>query len=701
MDEDVFNEIEEITNSEKEVVEIFENIEATEEEDTKKKKKNKKPSWFSKLPKKKKIIFITVLVVLVLGIVATVLFLFVFNKEEDKEKTEKLDIVIEKNNYRYENGTLVFLDSNDKEIGTYTCEYQDQNLCMIASYNVEENLNVPTYLNEEGEEIKFDTPVFMNRYVIIFDNENIDSENLTLYDLEKQEVLGVYVGVKRYDDKNVYLIDENGKYGLVNFEGESITNKIAFEYDYLGHISGEEKIAFKAADKSGLLNLDGSKFKENLTGTVFSYNDEGLVIVELNNTYKITGLTTEDILTDSYSYMTLKDNYIYYVNNNKLYVRLSSGEKLFEEGIELLEGTVFEDITVYDESYNLVSSDLFIEAELGTNNLEITVGDTTTSHNIYEASISANYDYVSYFGGNLYIYSDANKEEEYKMYECTNKNSVTSESTTFDNCFIATESKLLNRTNAKDTLGLIPIYGNKYVFINDMKIKSTNDNIYLVDLESNTKVNSDGYYQVDVGYYNETNNIISADASNLVVMAQKSDKKYGLLKLTNTTVAPFFEDDANGGSKNFKYSTIQLVDSVYYTKDTTGVYRLFDVAGEEITNESVEIKNEIVDYSGSYLKVKSSTGKYLVYKTDGTIVSNELTNIKLGEDKYLGVTTTDKVEVYTYADGKTNILSVSVPLLSADITFVDNTTAGFEIIFKDSEQKTIGTYQFKANGEEV
>ncbi len=702
MDEDIFKELDEDKNDIKEVIEL-ESEEIAVEDDVvmeknrkgRKGKKEKKPSWFSKLPKKKKIIIISIIVVVLLIIIGLLLYFFVFSKSETKDKIEEVNIVVEKNNYRYENGVLVFLDSNDKEIGKYECTNKDQNLCLIASYSIEENLYTSKYINEEGEEINFDTPVFSNRYVIVYDNENLDNENLTLYDLELNKSLGVYQSVKRYDDKNIYLVDENGKYGLINLEGEEPLTKIAFEYNYLGNNIGSSKIAYKLDDKSGLLNIDGTKFKENLSGTIYSYDDNGLVVLETNGSYKISGLTNTDVLKDSYSFMYIEEGYIYYVDNNMLYVRLDNGSKLYEEGIEILEGTVFDNVITYDESYKLIKSEYFIEAIVETGSLEFTMNDEEYSYNKYEALINNNYNYVNYFDKKLYIYSDAAKEEDYKIYTCENENTVDESDASFDNCFIATESKLLNRTNAKDTLGFIPIYGNKYIFINDMKPKSTSANIKLWDLDKpDAEYPIATYKSVDIGYYNDSNDIISADASNLIIMAQNLNKYYGLIKLNNTSVESLFGTE-------FIYSTIQLANDVYYTKDKDGNYRIFNKSGTEITNSEIEIKNEIVDYNGNYLKVKSGTGKYLVYKNDGTIVSNELANIKLGTDKYLGVTSDDKIEVYNYSNGKTNILSVTVPLLSSDITFVDNTTAGFEIIFKDSEQKVIGTYSFKHNGEEV
>ena len=68
-----------------------------------------------KLPKKNKIIIISICVVILLLIIGLVIFL-VTNKKHDG-KDELPSVVLAKDNYRYENGVLTILDDNDNTIG--------------------------------------------------------------------------------------------------------------------------------------------------------------------------------------------------------------------------------------------------------------------------------------------------------------------------------------------------------------------------------------------------------------------------------------------------------------------------------------------------------------------------------------------------------------------------------------------------------
>ena len=62
--------------------------------------------------------------------------------------------------------------------------------------------------------------------------------------------------------------------------------------------------------------------------------------------------------------------------------------------------------------------------------------------------------------GVLYIYKDEEKTDMLGSYSCINKNTVTSETSNYSNCFIASNDKLVN-SNEQD--GYIPIINNNYV----------------------------------------------------------------------------------------------------------------------------------------------------------------------------------------------------------------------------------------------
>ena len=75
--------------------------------------------WWQNLDKKKKIITIVLALFIFLSLVGLIFFFTL--KKDDLKEHKKPDVILEKDNYRYENGTLILLDSEDKEIVTYEC----------------------------------------------------------------------------------------------------------------------------------------------------------------------------------------------------------------------------------------------------------------------------------------------------------------------------------------------------------------------------------------------------------------------------------------------------------------------------------------------------------------------------------------------------------------------------------------------------
>lgn len=79
--------------------------------------------------------------------------------------------------------------------------------------------------------------------------------------------------------------------------------------------------------------------------------------------------------------------------------------------------------------------------------LTITYDDKEKTINIYEGAFNSNLDFVNYFDGKLYFYSDEDKENLIGKYTCKNKNDVTSKTTELTSCFVAKESKIVNETS--------------------------------------------------------------------------------------------------------------------------------------------------------------------------------------------------------------------------------------------------------------
>ncbi len=643
--------------------------------------KKKKKFSLKKLSKKGKIILCAVAGVIFLAIVAVVLFLFVFNKEEEKEEeTKEPDVILEKNNYRYENGVLIFLDKNDLEIGKYECINKDTDICMTGSYTQDLSLDVNNYMNEENEVLSFDIPIFNERYVVIKDSEE---EELIVYDLVNESEVGKFSEIKRYQDNKVIAKNLEGKYGILSFEGEESSNLVDFTYDFLGVNDLYKNIAYKIDSDNGLLDETGAKIVSKLPSDVYSYNDT-IIITKTDDEFSLYNYKAESLLDKTYDDGTILNNYAFLVESDELYIFDKDGNKLNEDGIVFTSDLT--EVSVFDNNYAKQSELLPLEVALKDEVLELTVDEKIYEINIYEGIINNKYAFVSYFDGYLYFYEDAEKTVLDIKIECTYKNVVTSSESTYDNCFIATESKDLNRVNSKDTLGFIPIYNSRYVFIMDRE-SVEDSSIKLYDLETNKKIVT--YKSVDVGYYNATGNVVAADAANLMIMASNTNGKFGIVKLGTTGLS---------GMIPFEFSEIEIIEDGFVAKTSSGDYHLFDEFGERITNENVSITSEILDYEGSYIKVKNSEEKYLIYDASGSIISNPFEDIILGKDKFLAETADNKLDVFKYTAGKESILVAQIQMASSNYEFVDNETNGFEIKFYDSDKKLIQTYSFASDG---
>ena len=108
---------------------IVENNEQKEKKPKEKKKGKLKEKW-QNLSKRTKIIIIvsSVIVLILIG----VLLFFCLRKKDEKPVDNIPDVILEEDNYRYENGTLYFLDEDENDIGSYECENKDENTCYVA-----------------------------------------------------------------------------------------------------------------------------------------------------------------------------------------------------------------------------------------------------------------------------------------------------------------------------------------------------------------------------------------------------------------------------------------------------------------------------------------------------------------------------------------------------------------------------------------
>lgn len=270
------NEIIEITDEGED--KVLDDSVKTSEEKPKIPKKNGK--W-SKLDKKKKIIIIASVCGIVLLVLGLVLYFVLFKKNEadnDEESSDEPIVIVEKDNYRYEDGKLVFINDQKNELGTYECENKNENLCYIAYYSNEDLFDVPEHVYENGSRVEKRSEVYSDRYVFVYDSTTRENGDLKLYDIDKQEVIDNYKLVKKIDDTEVIVKTSKDKYGVLKLEND-YENIVEMKYDYLGYIDESLLIVAMQDLKYSLLDLSGKSVTKTIPGEIKNFNDEYLSVL--------------------------------------------------------------------------------------------------------------------------------------------------------------------------------------------------------------------------------------------------------------------------------------------------------------------------------------------------------------------------------------------------------------------------------------
>ena len=219
--------------------------------------------------------------------------------------------------------------------------------------------------------------------------------------------------------------------------------------------------------------------------------------------------------------------------------------------------------------------------------------------------------------------------------------------TELTNCFIAKESNIFKEKNDV-TLGYMPIYNERYIFIADTSSPNANDNIILYDLKNSKNLAT--YKEVDSKYYNNEKKINFVETAGTVVLAKNTSDSYGLINIESNDVKGIIAFKDENGNTN---TSAKSLNGNLLIQRSDGTYHLYDLKGNEIT-ENISTKNEIVDYKGDYILVKSSNN-YMIYILDGSIVSSEYKYIAMEKDYYITVNSENKVGVYTYARGNVDL----------------------------------------------
>ena len=626
-------------------------------------------------------------ILLPLILIALILVLVIFKKDDKKPKAKGEDVVFEADNYRYKNGTLIFLGENNKELGKYTCNNKDEKKCYVAYLSNEDNFTGTIYQNEAGEKLKFRSKIINEDYVFVVDNKKGSEDSIILYSIKSKSNVDEYKLVKQVNsNKNVVVLkDKDDKYGVLDLSDTTPKTLINFVYSYAGIVDnemGSKYIVLGKSDKYYVADYTEKLLSGGLNNKIVEYNDNFIVTKDSDNKYKIFNYDGKDLKDGSFLFIKLIDVYYAVLYDNGLYVFDKDGLKYNESPIPL-SSTNYNKTNVYDANNQLISSDIAFELAAEDDYVSITRGKAIDALSIKEAQANKIHPIFSYYNGILYFYKDTTKTSILGKYTCKNKNTPGQ----FDHCTLAASTSFSkNDMTSGSKTGVINLINNRYVFVRDTL---STGGVYLYDLNLSKKL---GPYNdveaIDLVSDNETYKNING----AYVIAKNNKNMFGLLRINNSSV-----DVALG----FDYSEMEKEGDYFLVKKSNGKYSLYNNSINEVAKD---IDSKIVAYNDNYITTKSSQG-YNIYKHDGTKIDDKTYSyIKLESNYYIGIAS-NNLGLYKYNNPGVNLLKVNIPIKSADGTKynslykVSASSLGYEIEITDGENNK--KYAFNSEGNEV
>ncbi len=641
------------------------------EKEKKQKKKGKIKEWWQKRNKKQKILLITLAILFIIAMGVGIFFVMNMRKKE-LLVNPPIDVIVEEENYRYENGVLIFLNSNKEEIGRYTCKNQNEELCFVSFYSTEDDFDTEKKMHENASLIKTRSAILANNYVFINDNARIEDTTISLYNITEEKVEEVYTLVKRVGTKNdIILKNTENKYGMLALEESGITPRIAFSFDYLGAIENKDNLLVAIENnRSMIVDETGKNSSKAINGTIKNANKTYIAAKQNTGVYEVYNYNNQNVFNDSFEYVELYDDYAVLIKENKMYLKFYDKNKLNEEGIPLANKDYVK-TTIYNEEGRALETKEAYSIEESNNTLTIKVynnGETSdTIINKLEGAISKNLKNINYFDGKLYIYKDASKTDLLGTYTCANKNTIKDNITTLNNCTLAKDTVFEdNDYEIPGSIGVIPVLNERFIFISDNPdlVNDSNKTIVLYDLKKGSSLGK--YREVNTYSYTGTDEITFSTVNELKVVAKNQSGNFGVIKIGLSEVS---------GHISFNYSEMESLRDYYVAKDANGYLLIAKSNGASITSA---IPYKIRNYNDEYVKVMNN-GNYYIYDLKGKqITSDAFKYIELYNHFFVGVTNSNKLQLFTYKSPQKNELNPNDIQLSLT-KYYGNGTLAFKI----------------------
>ncbi len=635
--------------------------------------KDKIKNWWKKLNKKQKIMVLSGIIVFIFAIVLGVVLL-IKNLTKEEEYVEPPEVIVQEENYRYENGVLIFLNNKKEEIGRYTCENQNENLCFVTYYSTEDLFDVEQKIYENNEKVKSRSSIILDTYVFINDNPKSEDTKIRLYNMKENRIENVYQLVKKVDANKTIVKNEEGLYGVIELNADSILTKIDFIYPYLGFIPNEKNYYVALQNEQNLIiDENGKNVSKAINDSIENFTETYIKALNNEGKYVVYNYNNQKIFDESYDYVALYNDYAVLINDNKMYLKFYDQNKLNEEAI-LLKNKNYVKTSVYDTNNVLKETRESFYLEENNGIISITIFDGNSSSievvNKNEGNLSKNLRNMNYFNGKIYIYSDTAKETLLGSYTCANKNNVGSKDKTLNNCKLAEDT--IYEDNDYETpgkTGVIPLFNERFIFISDNPelVNENSKTIVLYDLKKNTSLGK--YRSVNTYSYTGTEDITFSTVTDLQVVAENQNGNFGVIKINLTEVT---------GHIGFNYSSIERLKDYYVAKDANGYLLISKSNGASVTSA---ILYKIRNYTKEYVKVKND-GKYYIYDYQGKQINtaeNEFKYIELYDDYFAGVDSNNQLGVYTYLHPEKNILSGNEQIQLNITNYYGNGVLAFKI----------------------
>ena len=376
----------------------------------------------------------------------------------------------------------------------------------------------------------------------------IDNKNKELFkEYDKVQALENYDENKNmWYENNVLLVEKDGKYGLINLDGDNILDIV---YDNIYTLKGvKNSLITVKEEKLGLVDNLGQEVIKNKYEEIKSLGkDTKKYIVKENGKYGVYG-----ILDCKYQEIkALNNNEIFCVKeNNKYKVIDKEGKEIFTEKFDNIE-SIKNNIIVYKNSKGYTAYNVNTKQKLGKDYTELTY----TSNNMFIARVKNDYGIIN-MDNDIEVkteYSNINYYEDVEIYELEEKD--TDLNTILDSNLKEITKGIANDTNPE---------------------------------KSYIKVwTEEGYkYYKTTGEEKKSSEILTQN--NLFL--SKQNNKYGFVDKEGNVVVEYIYDDAKEQNE-FGYVAVK--------KD--GLWGCLDKKGNVICNTKYNLDaNLLVDFIGEY-----------------------------------------------------------------------------------------------------